>query len=264
MFTGAGSSSVVAGEEALPPLPPPVQAPADARPLDGNVCADCQRLLDDANKSALPDYCKKCFAAEAALNLVGRPYDPYTQCMLCAGQISAETTSPVPGRCFECYEQQDAIQLAMQQAAQPVTVAEETHAAEPARQPLESLAPEAEPPEPTSVLPPEGWRRRKKESEQDWFARVQKHRHQSQAQQKQYREQWKSFDEGHRERFRSEVESLAGNSEPKAVCDSKPVAVATAPEHPTPWLQVTDGKRSVALPAGFSASDLKVHFDKFA
>lgn len=60
------------------------------------------------------------------------------------------------------------------------------------------------------------------------------------------------------------MESLAGNSEPKAVCDSKPVAVATAPEHPTPWLQVTDGKRSVALPAGFSASDLKVRFDKFA
>lgn len=76
-------------------------------------CEDCGAKLDLSTQSVLPAYCKRCFAAEAALSRAGKLDNSRDACVLCAGKINADNKSPVPCCCFICYEQQSQVEDAI-------------------------------------------------------------------------------------------------------------------------------------------------------
>lgn len=256
--------------DAAPPLPPPAEdPPQETDPV--KRCEDCGAKLDLSTQSVLPAYCKRCFAAEAALSRAGKLDNSRDACVLCAGKINADNKSPVPCCCFICYEQQSQVEDAIvaagaapvDQQAEDKVVADTDRSAEQKEVVAASL--DGQRSDALECMPPGGWERVKKESEQDWFARIQRHRHRSQARsQKEYREQWKSFDNAHRERFRREIAALASQGSEVDLEARSSSCRGQQPALSPPWLQVLEGKRVIALPADFSVADLKAHFEAYA
>ena len=121
-------------------------------------------------------------------------------CVLCAVEISSDNKSPVPKCCFECYEQQSAVEDALT-AEQMDPQADDAKFAETKTPPpaFEKDTPASEKELLTEVACPElGWAKRKRESEMSWYARIQAFRHGSEKKkQKFYHEQWSGFDQKH-------------------------------------------------------------------
>ena len=121
----------------------------------------------------------------------------------------------------------------------------------------------AQPTSNASVAPaaPElGWRRRSKESEMNWFARVKQHEDGSKKRMRdEYHKQWRDLDEQGRNKFRKEMDSLARTPV------VKPAAVTSVAEAPAvPWLHDDGSDRWVQLPEGYSVSKLREDFAAFA
>ena len=229
-----------------------------------NPEVNCEVLLTESVRSALSQYCKRCFVAEAAISQCKKSVSGDT-CLLCAIGISADNKSPVKSCCFFCYEDQSKIEAALEHAGEQ----------EDALVPLTSVSPSPDNLEVHSekplvkekalpASPPQGWQRQSRESELNWFARVQQFRHGSNARRrKDYQEQWKAWDEHHRHRFRKDIDSLirgeCGQSLEGEV-SAVPLGPAEAPE----WQNVIGDKAFLVLPKNFSLADLVTSFERFA
>lgn len=173
-------------------------------------------------------------------------------CVLCGQQVSADTKSPVPKVCYICYEDQSRIETAMEESKAHVDEVEAPVAKAGAKRAGSALQP-----------PPDGWKRKKRESEMVWFARVQMHRHgPEKRKQIEYTEQWKSFDEKHKQRFRQEVADILG---PEVVNSTEEVAEKQeTPADALPWFSLQGDRAVVKLPKGYTLDDLLRDFGQFS
>ncbi|CAJ1443933.1 unnamed protein product [Effrenium voratum] len=281
-----------------PPLPPPNEAPpppqssasalADVPEADlqGQLqflaevassshktlpsCVDCATAITGSNASALANFCRACFAAEKAVSGLGKPAANENGCALCGAAVSADNKSPVVRVCFFCYEDQCKIELAMEESQKQARSDENAAAAIEESQNFDRTgegaaivsAPAGGKKRKLSdmALPELGWKRRARESELCWFARVQAHRHGAEKRmQKDYMAQWRAFSEKHKQRFRDEIAGYMGeyaaNTETEA---DKP------PPHAPRWAAFENGVASVVLPVDYTLDDLQADFAQYA
>ena len=187
---------------------------------------------------------------------------------MCAVEISSDNKSPVPKCCFECYEQQSAVEDALT-AEQMDPQADDAKFAETKTPPpaFEKDTPASEKELLTEVACPElGWAKRKRESEMSWYARIQAFRHGSEKKkQKFYHEQWSGFDQKHKERFRKEIEAKLFPEQPVFAPKQTNAKAAGSKQGLVAWRQVQDDGRSVVhLPSGYTICALTKDFQEYA
>ncbi|CAJ1410064.1 unnamed protein product [Effrenium voratum] len=234
------------------------------------LAVDCATAITGSNASALANFCRACFAAEKAVSGLGKPAANENGCALCGAAVSADNKSPVVRVCFFCYEDQCKIELAMEESQKQARSDENAAAAIEESQNFDRTgegaaivsAPAGGKKRKLSdmALPELGWKRRARDSELCWFARVQAHRHGAEKRmQKDYMAQWRAFSEKHKQRFRDEIAGYMGeyaaNTETEA---DKP------PPHAPRWAAFENGVASVVLPVDYTLDDLQADFAQYA
>lgn len=220
--------------------------------VNWSLQVDCKQPISASTASALPKYCCLCFAVEKAVSACKHLVEDEQACVLCGGHIEAFNKSPVPRVCVDCYEDQSRIEQSLEDAAnlqmeQPV----------PVNQSLETPKRKALDLEP----PTGGWKRQKRESEMVWFARIQSHRHGAQKRkQAEYIQQWKSFDEKHKERFREDMKDMDCMPSEEAPESAEVPPILGLPA----WCAMRDGHPALVLPDGYSLHDLQRDFACYA
>lgn len=127
--------------------------------------------------SKFETFCQICFdknmamLAQQAQDFRQRFSVSRTSCVKCSAPLTADCKSPVPGCCFDCWTEQEAIEekLSGDNRAQG-------SAADPPSTPDNKTAALASPDSKTDTVaqqPELGWLKCKKESNQNWFARIQ-------------------------------------------------------------------------------------------
>ena len=235
------------------------------------MCHDCGVELAPDKVSALKQFCKNCFCAEAAVSTAGGVPDLYYQCVLCAVKLAGENKSAVKGCCTDCYKESVNISEGIQategasfHAASPGGIAgNDTGQPQTSPDPSPSSSPQGSPltsPVDSPVEadpPPGGWGRQKRESEARWFARVQAYRHDEQKRkQTDYEQQWHSFSSRQKERFHIQMVKCAPELAQELSC----AAAMTC----KPWEKVEENGRFLVLPSNYTVKKLREDFQPYA
>lgn len=250
VFSSCASGPSAAASQAAEPHASASCAAGTAPVLQAETptCVDCSATLTPDNSSALPAYCKGCFAAEAKLSSMGKlQHDIYKTCNLCMCTLSGDNKSPVVGVCWECYETES--KLAALPAAPMVPSTKPSEAKTETCAGVDLVEDTVKQKHGDEGAPDKGWQKEPKESEANWFARIQMFRRGSQRRkQAEYAQQWKEFSEKKKQRFRSEIVSKV-----------TPAPLLQPPAQ-KPWEILTESGRFLCLPEGYTVENLKQDF----
>lgn len=242
---------------------------SSAAPSKPPQCVDCKIAIDEANKSALPAYCQKCFVCERRLSAQQKPVekaaDPYKTCNLCCAALSGDNKSPVVGVCHPCYVDEAKVAGLDAMDVEDTFILPQDHVAPDAALTSESSkltqndVAGTDCKEPGAGDPPHGWERRAKKSQQHWYARICAFRDGGQKRkQADYVAKWKAMTNGQQDAFRREVTAKLSNTGSAAALECQPNKTLL------PWEVESDAGRMIQLPQGYTTDDLVRDFEQYS